>query len=148
MATSAIPGFTGQLFASTAAASTGAPATNAVAELQDVTLTLEMEAIPAFSKDSSGWDHSIPGKRSWSFSAKAIYHDTSGSTGQALFWDAITGRTVAGMTLRGASSSGIIMYSGGAVITQWQLGQPLDGAHVLDITGRGTDLLGRVASTS
>ena len=51
MATTAIPGFTGQMFASTAAAATSAPATNAIAELTDVTFSLEREEINAFSKD-------------------------------------------------------------------------------------------------
>lgn len=148
MATSAIPGFTGQLFASTAAATTTSPATNAVAELKDCTLTVEREEIDAFSKDSSGWDEKIYGKARWSISGTAIYHDSSGSTGQALMWDGLYNRTNTGITFRGASSSGIVQYSGGGLVTRWELASPDNDKHTFSFSLAGSGAIGRAASTS
>lgn len=148
MPTSAIPGFTGQLFASTAAATTAAPATNAVAELTDVTLTVNAEEINAFSKDSSGWDEAIYGKKTWSAGGSAVYKDTSGSTGQGVIWDSIYNRTSVGLTFRAASSSGIIQYSGGGIVTRWELASPDNDKHTFAFAVKGSGALGRAASTS
>lgn len=148
MATTAIPGFTGQLFASTVAATTAAVATIAMAELQDVTLTLSREEINAFSKDSAGWDEVVYGKGSWGLTGTAIYHDSSGSTGQAIAWDALVNRTAMGVTFRGASSSGIIQYSGGGIVTQWELQSPDTDKHTFNFSLKGTGAPGRATSTS
>lgn len=148
MPTAAIPGFTGQLFASTAAATTTSPATNAIAELKDVTLTIEREEIDAFSKDSSGWDEVIYGKARWSAAGSAIYRDSSGSTGHALLFDGLVNRTNVGLTFRAASSSGIIQYSGGGIVTRWEVASPETDKHTFSFSVRGTGSIGRAASTS
>lgn len=148
MPTSAIPGFTGQLFASTAVATTSAPATNALAELTDVTITVNAEEINAFSKDSAGWDEVLYGKRTWSASGSANYRDVTGSTGQALLWDAIYNRTNVGLTFRAASSSGIVQYTGGGIVTRWELASPDNDKHTFAFSVKGTAAFGRAASTS
>ena len=148
MATTAIPGFTGQMFASTAAAATSAPATNAIAELTDVTFSLEREEINAFSKDSSGWDEVIYGKGRWSLAGTAIYHDSSGSTGQALLYDGALNRTNVGATWRAASSSGVIQYSGGGIVTRWEIANPENDKNTFNFTIRGSGAPGRATSTS
>lgn len=148
MATVAIPGFTGQFFTSTAAAATSAPAATAVAELKDVTLTLEAEEIDAFSKDSAGWDEKIYGKKRWSAAGSAIYVDSTAAVGQAMLWLGIVNRTNVGATFRAASSSGIIQYSGGGLVTRWELASPETDKHTFNFTVAGSGLLGRAASTS
>lgn len=147
-ATGAIAGLSGQMFISTGTASTGSPATNPVAELRDVTLSITAEALDAFSKGSSGWDEVIYGKRSWNAAGKAVYHDTTGSTGTALLYDAVTGRTEVGLTFRVASSSGVLMYTGNGLVEKWDLGNPVAGVNEVDFAVRGTRDIVRVASTS
>lgn len=149
MATQAIPGFTGQLFASTSGiASSSSPATNPVAELGDVTLSVTRDTMDAFSKDSGGWDEAIYGKGKVTVAGKAIYHDTTGSTGQALLYDAIAGRTNVGLTFRGASSSGIIQYGGAALVTKWELQDANANPMMVDFGAQLTGAPFRVPSTS
>ncbi len=147
MPTSAIAGLSGILYASSSAiGSSGAPITsNQVLELQDVTLSLAAEYIPAFSKDSSGWDEGIRGKRSYSLSGKAIYRDTTGSTGQISLLIGLMSTAASyntGFSLKAAASSGTLYFSGGGIVTKWDLSQPLDGADTYDFTLQGTRDIG------
>lgn len=152
MATAAVPGFTGQMFASTSGvASSSSPAGLLIAELGDVTLSLTMEELNAFSKDSGGWDEYVPGKRAWTAQGSAIYKDvssTSASTGQPALYDAITGRTNVGVTFRTNTSSGVLQYHGAALVTKWDLRNPNNGVDTVDFGLRGTGALVRAVSTS
>lgn len=148
MSTIAIPGFTGQLFVSTGAASSSAPAGNIIAECEDVTLTITADELDAFSKDSAGWDEVVYGKRKWTATGKAIYHDSTGTTGQATLWDSITNRTNLGVTWRATSSSGIIQYIGTGLVNKFELQDPNNGVVAADFSIRGTGTLIRVPSTS
>ena len=149
--TVALPGFTGFLYAtSSAVGSSGAPVTaNPVAELQDVTLSITATTLDAFSKDSSGWDEGIQGKKSFDLAGKAIYRDTTGSTGQESFVGNIlsTSRYSVGFSLKGAASSGTLYWSGGGIVTKWDLSQPLEGVDTYDFALKGTGSIGRGTSS-
>lgn len=152
MATTAIPGFSGQLFASTAVAATSAPASTLVAELQDVTLSFEMAEMAATSKDSAAWEEFLPGLRRWGAAGKGLYHDvigtSSGSTGQSYLEMSILGRTNMGVTFRTNTSSGILQYSGGAIVTKFDIVDPLAAPAEYNFTLRGTGALTQSVSTS
>lgn len=148
MATTAIPGFTGQMFLSTAVASSSAPAGTPIAELMDVTLSITRDEMEAFSKDSAGWDEVIYGKGKVSITGKAIYHDTTSSTGVAMLWDAITTRANVGATIRGSATSGIIQYTVNALVNKWDLSHPLNGVQTADFGLRVTGAPVRFPSTS
>ena len=52
------------------------------------------------------------------------------------------------MTWRGASSSGILQYSGGGIMTRWELSNPEMDKNTYTFTMRGSGAIGRAASTS
>ena len=152
MATQAIPGFSGLLFASTAAATTAAPSTTPVAELQECVISLDQVAIAATSKDSAGWDEFLPGIRKWTVTGKGYYRDMSPSSsapsGQGLIANAIMQQVKMGATFRATSSSGIMNWLGGVIVTKFALSNPLDKANEYDFAANGTGSISILPSTS
>lgn len=152
MATKALPGFSGLLYASTAPATTSANSTTLVQEFQDGTFSFEMAEMNATSKDSGAWDEFLPGIRKWGMSGKCLYNDvvgsSSGATGQSFLQMSVLGQTKIGITFRATSSSGIMNWIGNGFVTKFDVTSPLTAPNEFAFTFRGTGSISQGPSTS
>jgi TP901-1 family phage major tail protein len=134
MATAAIAGYSGFLYAGT----TGAAVK--VAELREWTVTTEMSEIDATSHDSSGYREVIAGIRSWSGSAEYLF--VAAATNQTQLHDILVGGTKGDFEFYPAGSSATFpIYTGEAYMTSWEISGPNEDAIAASIGFVGTGVL-------
>ena len=144
MATASIAGFKARLYVAT---SQGA-AMSKVGELIDVTLTIAEGAMDATSKDSNAWKEFLPGLREWGISGSAQYLGETTDAGQAILWTELGAQSNIYLQLYELSTAtGNVMWTGNAVVTQIDIGSPLDKPADLKIAAKGTGALTKAATT-
>lgn len=139
MPTGAIPGFNAKLAVST----DGGSVYNDIGEMRDVTLTVEADEIDATSKDSAGWREFLEGLTQWGGTAEGLWLDVN--TGQDAVYNALVAKTTVMLRLRPKTGAGLDQYIGTAIITGYEVANPLDDAVAVNITFRGTGALAKSA---
>jgi len=141
MATGAIAGFSGALYAST---STGGSVVK-VAEIREWSVNGEQDSIDATSKDSSGDREFIGGLRQWTASAEHLY--AGDSTTQKMLFELITGGTKHDLEFYPqGTSTGYPIYTGQALVTSWDLSSPNDDAAAVSVEWQGDGALTKSSS--
>ncbi|MDT7040877.1 phage tail tube protein [Candidatus Nitronereus thalassa] len=136
MATQAIAGFKGQVLLST----DGGTAYNKVAELREVTLTVEADTIDASSHAANGWKENINGLKQWSASAEALFVNDDTYL-QSLF-DALLNETTLKFRFVAEESAGQKKWEGDGIVTSFEFSMPQD-----DAVGASFEILGSGALT-
>jgi predicted secreted protein len=124
-----------------------------IAELRDVTLTIERDTIDASSHTSDGWKDNILGLAQWSASAEALYIHSD--TAQDLLYTKILPTTSPNTLYMRFVPEGKLgttstheKFEGLGIITSWELGGPNDDAAIIsiEILGVGALTKGTLAS--
>lgn len=148
MATAAIPGRKAYIRASTASASTATSSQTALAELRDYTLTVTGDVIDVTSHDSNNFKETLPGIRSWSWTADLIYLSTG--AGQSALRTAFLSTATAGnpqvnITFMQSTSTSTKKYQGKAYLTSFEISHATNDAVLGKLSGVGNGALKRVA---
>ncbi|MDR4483829.1 MAG: phage major tail protein, TP901-1 family [Nitrospirales bacterium] len=133
----AIAGFKGQMFLST----DGGSNYNKVAELKDVTLTVERDTIDVTNHSQSGWKENILGAAQWSASAEALFVNDDVQL-QALY-DALINQTTLKFRFVAEEVAGKKKWEGDGIVTSFELSFPND-----DAAGASMEILGSGALTA
>jgi len=149
MATASVPGFRAALYLATS--SSGGTIVK-FGELKDFTLTVAQGALDATSKDSAGWKEFLSGLNEWGGSGTGLYLLETTDAGQNAIFAALSGDNPVWLQLREAASSmmaaAIELFTGLAVVTQFDVESPLDGPALTKCAFKGTSVLTRKAATS
>ncbi|RLB94227.1 MAG: hypothetical protein DRH26_01760 [Deltaproteobacteria bacterium] len=139
--TSAIPGFDGQIYIST----DGGSNYSKIAEIRDMTLTVENEIIDATSHDSGGWREYIAGLKNWKLSGGNLY--IAADAGQVKAFTALTGDTKVRVQFNPKDTTGLDQYWGDAYVNSQELNAPNDDAADMsyEITGTGAITKGTIS---
>ena len=132
MATSAIPGFDGQVLISDDAGVTF----NKLGELRDMTINIEAELIDATSHDSGGWREFIAGLKNWTISHEGLYIQTN--VGQADARKALLNDTKIKVRFRPKDLATKIQFSGDAFMSSEEQANPNDDASTFATEIQGT----------
>lgn len=133
----AIAGFKGQMLLSTDGGSTY----NKVAELRDVTLTVERDTIDVTNHSQTGWKENILGAAQWSASAEALFVNDDAQL-QALY-DALINQTTLKFRFVAEETAGKKKWEGDGIVTNFELAFPND-----DAAGASMEILGSGALTA
>lgn len=141
MATQAIPGYTGQIYAST----DGGTTWNPVGEAREATLNVSTDELDATSFDSVGWKEYIPGMKEWTCDTENLY--VRSNAGQQALWTTLVAGAKLNLRLLPKIGTGNIGYTGQAFITSWEIGEPVDDIVSLSVSFRGTSALAEYTAT-
>ncbi len=155
MATASIPGFKASLYLASSSAG-GNPSSSGAAlvklgELAEATLTLQMGAMDATSKDSAGWKEALAGLREWGITGSGMYLLETSDPGQLGVYNVLQGQAPVYLQLYETSSGTIApkqIYSGTAIVTAFDVESPLDKPAGFKLTLKGTAALTKAAATS
>lgn len=123
-----------------------------IAELRDVTLTVERDVIDVSSHSSSGWKDNILGLAQWSASAEALYVHSDAK--QDSLYNALVDPDNNVLTFRFVpeGSVGVVgtheKWEGQGIITSWELASPNDNASAVSISILGVGALVKAALAS
>lgn len=132
MATGAIAGFAGAMFAST---STSGSVVR-IAEIREWSISGETDTYDVTSKDSSGDREFIPGLRQWTASAEHLY--AGDTTSQTYLFEMVSGGIKHTLEFYPqGSSTAFPIYSGQAFMSSWDLTSPNDDAAAVSIEWQG-----------
>ncbi len=138
MATAALTGRAGALYASTNLAQATSSMTR-VAELQDVTLTVNGKTIDVTSHDSSGWMENLLGIRDWKVAGKVNYISTG--AGQKIFAVQLTASAPLSVrvSVAATTSKTARLWVGNGKVTKFEHSLPTDKSIVgtLELVGTG-----------
>jgi len=115
--------------------------TTLVAHATSASLSINVEMMGATTKDSSGWEESIPGRKSWSMNGDFLYTVASGSS--EVFDDfvaAIAAKTKL-TALLSTNVTGDSTYSGSCYVESAELSAGVEENATYSITLRGTGAL-------
>lgn len=132
MATNAIAGYTGKLYASTS----GGTAVS-IAEIRNYEISVEQTELDATSHDSSGQREILLGIRSWSGSAEYLFAANTSSQTQ-LFTAISNGTKMLFEFYPSGSSATFPIYYGDGYVSSWSLAGPMDDPAVGNIEIMGT----------
>lgn len=139
MATASLTGRTGALYASTTLTAATSAMTR-VAELQDVTLTVNSKTIDVTNHDSSGWMENLVGIRDWKVSGKCNYLST-GAGQKTLATTIVASGTPPSLrvSVAATTSKTAHLWIGNAKVTKWEHSLPTDKQIVgsLELVGTG-----------
>lgn len=141
MATAAIAGYTGKVWAG--------PSTGSIleiAEIRNYEVSIEQTELDATSHDSSGQREILLGIRSWTGSAEYLF--ASNTSSQTQLHDLIVNGTKATFEFYpNASSSAFPVYYGDAFVSSWSLGGPMDDPTINNVEVMGTGTLTQQTSS-
>jgi len=110
-----------------------------ITHLTSCEMTLGAETIDVTTSDSADWKDSLPGDKSWGFSATANVAMDAAENIDELTSDWNSNGTVTVLLTTG--TTGDSTYTGSARITNITVSNPRDGVSTLSISYEGTDAL-------
>ncbi len=112
---------------------------NAIGELRNFELNESAAMLDATSVDSSGWEESIPGRKSWTGSAEAFYLDNN--TAQNAVRTGLTAGTLLSFVFYAKTGSGLNKWSGSGYIQDFKLNPGENQAVMINISIKGSGAL-------
>lgn len=111
-------------------------ALNQIGEASDFEVQIAHSDIDATSRDSSGWNESIAGQRSWTATAKAFY--LRGDTAQKAIRNMLStsGNTAKYWSFQPSTATG--KWVGSGWITNYKVGGSHDKPFLFDVSFKGT----------
>jgi predicted secreted protein len=111
-----------------------------IAEVQDVTLTIDLKTIDATSHDSAGWMEKIAGNIEWKATAKALY--VFGDAVRQTVRDALINKTTVTLVVQPKYNTvGQEKFTGTAWISKYTNALPNEAAAAVDVEFEGTGAL-------
>lgn len=100
---------------------------------KDASLRIDVKDADATTKDSNGWEESIPTTKSWGIDLDALLLETD--AGQTALYNALVGGSdvMAKLTLPGGGQ-----FTGHGHFTGWNLSAPQDNSMPIKTTFKGT----------
>lgn len=130
-----LAGFQGGLYTNT-----GTPVK--IAQVREATLSIEASEIETTSFDSNGWVENIPGLKSWSVDAEALF-DPADATHTDLY-EALVNGEILTINLYPKDAASAKGYSGSVIVTSFEVGVPNDDAVTVSLTLTGTGALSSI----
>lgn len=112
-----------------------------IAHCTSASLKVNVEMMPATTKDSAGWDEALPGKKSWSIDGSFFYVNAEASNKDFKdILDAITAKTLLSVAFR-MSTTGTRQYTGSCYIESADLSAGVEENTTYSTNLRGTGTL-------
>ncbi len=144
MATASITGRIGKLKFSTNLSALSSALT-AVAELNDVTLTLNRKTIDVTSHDSSGFQENLAGIGDWKVTGKVNYISTGAGQSKAAQQLVSAAPLKMRVSVQATTAIAAKLYIGNAQVTRFEMGHPTDKQAIATVELVGTGPLSRTS---
>lgn len=144
MATASIAARAGRLCLSTGAT---VSSTDAQAEARNIRFRLREDRIDATSNDSSGWNETITGERSFSATFESLYIPSSATNAHGIVDAIISNYALAFRFFPSTSTTGTYNYTGSVAVTDYELGGDSKGLWLNNGTLQGTGAITYSTST-
>jgi TP901-1 family phage major tail protein len=117
--------------------------TTLVAHGTSAQLSMSVEMMGATTKDSAGWEESLPGRKSWTISGDFLFTNTSSSNKVFVdFFDAITAKTK--LTVYFSTMvTGDTQYYGSCYVESAELSAGTEENATYSVTLRGTGAISK-----
>lgn len=136
MASQSVAGYNGIVYVSF----DGGTTYNAIGELQDAKLKIDLKALNSTSHNSAGWGSVKAGNSNWSATLQALY--VAGDTAQAGLQAAAIAKTLVYYRFdEYGTATGKPRKSGSGYITSLEVSQPNEDLEIISITVQGDGAL-------
>lgn len=118
-----------------------------VAHCTNAQMSISVEMMGATTKDSAGWEESIPGRKSWSMSGDFFYTNLISSVEFNDFYAAIANKTKLTVSFT-TRTVGDDQYGGSCYVESAELSAGVEDNASYSITLKGTGALSKTSYTS
>ncbi len=115
-----------------------------IANCTSAQVTINSEMMGATTKDSGGWEESLPGKKSWTMSGDFLYEQVPGGSAVALstLFDALVAKTKF-LVYFSTKTQGQHQYSGNCYIESIDMSAGVEDNVTFNISLKGTGAITR-----